>query len=122
MGAPQLGASLNKPGFNLFVTGFAGSRMQKTVESLLKSFRWDRPRPDDWVYANNFEDSRKPVAMRLPPGRATELRSTIEEAIDDLKVALPALFESEDYQARRTATEKKFQSKQSDAKRPHRQA
>ncbi|QHO75588.1 ATP-dependent protease [Bradyrhizobium sp. CCBAU 051011] len=115
LGALQLGTKLNKPGFNLFVTGSAGSRMQKTVESLLKSSRWDRPRPDDWVYVNNFEDSRKPVAIRLPPGRATELRSTMEEVIEDLKVALPALFESDDYQARRTAIEQKFQSKQSDA-------
>jgi predicted ATP-dependent protease len=115
LGALQLGTRLNKPGFNLFVTGAAGSRMQKTVEGLLRSSRWDRPRPDDWVYVNNFEDSHKPIAIRLPPGRATELRSTMEEVIDDLRVALPALFESEDYQARRTAIEQKFQSKQGDA-------
>jgi predicted ATP-dependent protease len=115
LSALQLGTRLNKPGFNLFVTGSAGSRMQEAVENLLKSSQWNRPRPDDWVYVNNFEDSRKPIAIRLPPGRATELRRTMGDIIEDLKVALPALFESEDYQARRTAIEQKFQSKQSDA-------
>jgi predicted ATP-dependent protease len=115
LGALQLGTRIQKPGFNLFVTGSTGSRMQKTVETLLKSAQWDRQPPDDWVYVNNFADSRRPIAIRLPPGRATELRDTMEEVIDDLKVALPALFESEDYQARRTAIDQKFQSKQADA-------
>ena len=115
LGALQLATRLNRPGFNLFVTGSTGSRMQKTVESLLKSSRWDRPRPDDWVYVNNFEDNRKPIAIRLPPGRAIALRDAMEEVIGDLTIALPALFESEDYQARRTAIDQKFQSKQSDA-------
>ncbi|MEZ5822721.1 MAG: AAA family ATPase, partial [Xanthobacteraceae bacterium] len=115
LGALELGTKIRKPGFNLFVTGSAGSRMQKVVETLLKNARWDRPHPDDWVYVNNFADSRKPTAIRLPPGRAAELRTTMDEVIDDLKVALPALFESEDYQARRTAIDQKFQSKQSDA-------
>lgn len=115
LGALELGTKIRTPGFNLFVTGSAGSRMQKVVETLLKNARWDRPHPDDWVYVNNFADSRKPTAIRLPPGRAAELRTTMDEVIDDLKVALPALFESEDYQARRTAIDQKFQSKQSDA-------
>ena len=35
--------------------------------------------------------------------------------IDDLKTALPALFESEDYQTRRGAIDQTFQSKQGDA-------
>lgn len=115
LGALRLGARLSRPGFNLFVTGSVGSRMQKTVDGLLRGSQWDRPRPDDWVYVNNFDDSRKPIAIRLPAGRATELRGAMAEVIDDLKVALPALFESEDYQARRTAIDQKFQSKQGDA-------
>ncbi|MEZ5822938.1 MAG: hypothetical protein R3D82_19240, partial [Xanthobacteraceae bacterium] len=58
LGALELGTKIRTPGFNLFVTGSAGSRMQKVVETLLKNARWDRPHPDDWVYVNNFADSR----------------------------------------------------------------
>jgi hypothetical protein len=39
----------------------------------------------------------------------------MREVIDDLKVALPALFESEDYQARRAAIDQGFQAKQGEA-------
>jgi lon-related putative ATP-dependent protease len=89
--------------------------MQEVVEAMLRGSRWDRPTPSDWVYVNNFEDSRRPIAIELPPGRAVELRDTMQEVIDDLKVALPALFESEDYQARRTAMDQAFQAKQGEA-------
>ena len=115
LGALQFGTQIRKSGFNLFVIGSAGSRMQELVESMLKSSRWDRPAASDWVYVNNFEDSRRPIAIQLPPGRAVELRDVMQEVIEDLKVALPALFESEDYQARRSAIDQAFQAKQGEA-------
>ena len=115
LGTIKFGTQIGKPGFNLFVIGSAGSRMQDVVESILRSSRWDRPAPSDWVYVNNFDDSRRPIAIQLPPGRAVELRDTMQEVIDDLKIALPALFESEDYQARRAALDQTFQEKQSEA-------
>ena len=32
------------------------------------------PVPDDWVYVNNFQDPSEPIALRLPPGKAVELK------------------------------------------------
>jgi len=115
LGALQFGTQIRKSGFNLFVIGSAGSRMQEVVDAMLRSAQWDRPAPSDWVYVNNFDDSRRPIAIQLPPGRAVALRDTMQHVIDDLKVALPALFESEDYQARHTAIDQKFQAKQGEA-------
>ena len=115
LGALQFGTQIRKSGFNLFVIGSAGSRMQDVVDAMLKGSRWDRPRPSDWVYVNNFDDSPRPIAIQLPPGRANALRNTMQEVIDDLKVALPALFESEDYQARRSTIDQTFQAKQGEA-------
>ena len=39
----------------------------------------------------------------------------MHELIDDLKIALPAVFESEDYQTRRSAIDEAFQKKQGEA-------
>ena len=39
----------------------------------------------------------------------------MHELIDDLKIALPAVFQSEDYQTRRSAIDESFQKKQGEA-------
>ena len=71
----------------------------------LKTPRHKRPPPPDWVYVNNFATPHRPVAIALPSGRAPALDNALDRLIDDLKVALPAAFESEDYQKRRAAIE-----------------
>ncbi len=115
LGALKFGTQIQKSGFNLFVIGSPGSRMEQAVESVLKTTAWDRPAPTDWVYVNNFEDPRRPIAIQLPAGRAPEFRDAMQEVTRDLKIALPALFESEDYQARRAAIDQTFQAKQGEA-------
>ncbi len=67
--ALKFGTHIRKPGFNLFVIGTAGNRMQQAVESVLESTRWDRPPSTDWVYVNNFADARRPIAIQIPPSR-----------------------------------------------------
>ncbi len=109
------GTRIDKPGFNLFVIGPRGMRMQRAVEAVLEEAARERQPPPDWVYVYNFNEPHKPVAIELPSGRASELRDAMHELIDDLKTALPAVFESEDYQTRRSAIDQAFQTKQSDA-------
>ena len=74
----------------------------------------ERKRPSDWVYVSNFADPRKPVAIELPGGRADEFRDGMHALINDLKTALPAVFQSEDYQTRRSAIDQTFQLKQAE--------
>lgn len=113
--AIDFGTRINKPGFNLFVIGPHGARMQEAVTSVLQDEARTRPSPSDWVYVNNFEDVEKPIAIELPAGRARKFAAAMRELIDDLKVALPAVFQSEDYQTRRSAIDESFQKKQGEA-------
>lgn len=110
--AIDFGTRMNQPGFNLFVIGADGTRMHGAVQSLLKDRVAKKPELSDWAYVNNFADQRKPVAIRLPAGRAIHFRDAMRELVDDLKTTLPAVFQSEDYQARRGAIDQAFQSKQ----------
>jgi lon-related putative ATP-dependent protease len=110
--AIDLGTRMHQPGFNLFVIGSDAARMHGAVQSLLKSRMPEKSELSDWVYVNNFVDPRKPVAIKMPGGRALPFRDSMRELIDDLKTALPAVFQSEDYQARRGAVDQAFQSKQ----------
>jgi predicted ATP-dependent protease len=113
--AINFGTRIRQPGFNLFVIGRDGARMQSAVAAILKRAKVDRSALSDWVYVNNFAEPRKPIAIELPAGRAPELRDAMHALIDDLKTALPAVFQSEDYQARRAAIDQAFQSKQGEA-------
>lgn len=113
--AIALGTRIAKPGFNLFVIGSPDAHMQGAVKALLRRIEPRRPPPCDWVYVNNFKEANKPAAISLPPGRSLEFRNAMREFIDDLKAALPAVFESEDYQTRRAAIDQRFQAKQASA-------
>ena len=99
----------------MFVIGPSGMRAQSAVEPVLQEAAGERRRPSDWVYVNNFVDPHKPVAIELPAGRAGEFRDGMRALIDDLKTAVPSVFESEDYQTRRGAIDQAFQSKQGEA-------
>ena len=109
------GTRVRKSGFNLFVIGSSEARMQQAVEAVLRQAAQEKPSPPDWVYVNNFSEPHKPIAIELPPGRALEFRDAMHELVGDLKTALPAVFESEDYQTRREAIDQAFQAKQGEA-------
>jgi lon-related putative ATP-dependent protease len=115
LSALEFGTRIRRPGFNLFVIGSNGARMQRAVESVLRSAPPPEAAPIDWVYVNNFADPRKPIAIQLPAGRAVAFRDAMHALIEDLKIALPAVFESEDYQTRRNAIDQAFQTKQGEA-------
>lgn len=113
--AVRFGARIEHVGFNLFVIGSPGSDMDRTVKAMLEAKARDEPVPPDWVYVHNFAAPQKPRAMQLPPGRGPQLRDAIRDLIKDLEVALPAAFESQDYQARRGAIDESFRRKQEEA-------
>ena len=104
-----------KTGFNLFVIGPNGARMQDAVKAVLAEEARAKPSPSDWVYVNNFTDAERPIAIELPAGRARTFHDAMHKLIDDLKTALPAVFQSEDYQTRRGAIDESFQKKQGEA-------
>jgi len=113
--AIRFGTHTDRAGFHLFVIGPAGARMQDAVKSVLAEDARSAPSPSDWIYVNNFVDIEKPIAIALPAGRAGKFHETMHKLIDDLKSALPGVFQSEDYQKRRSAIDEAFQKKQAEA-------
>jgi AAA domain len=113
--ALRFGTRIEKPGFNLFVIGPPGARMSEAVQTMLHKAAEERQSPPDWVYVNNFVDATKPAAIELPAGRAPKFNSAMRSLIEDLKTALPAVFQSEDYQRRRGAIDENFRKQQAEA-------
>lgn len=113
--AIRFGAGIDRAGFNLFAVGRPEARMEEAVRTILQGAADSRTAPPDWVYVNNFSDARRPVAIALPAGAAPQFRDAMHDLIDDLKAALPAAFESEEYQTQRGTIEQTFQKEQNEA-------
>lgn len=113
--AIKFGIGIDKAGYNLFVIGPHGARMQEAVKAVLMSEARARPNPQDWIYVNNFKDKENPIAIDLPAGRARKFADAMHELVEDLQAALPAMFQSEDYQTRRSAIDETFQKRQGES-------
>jgi lon-related putative ATP-dependent protease len=97
--ALEFGIGMRDYGYNLFVLGRSGSQRRRITEDFLRREAAKRSAPFDWCYLNNFADERKPLAVRLPAGRGGELKSDMATLIAELKTAIPAAFESEQYRS-----------------------
>ncbi len=109
--AVRFGIEIQRPGFNVFAHGPAGTGKSTTVRHVLDAVATDRPVPDDWCYVSNFDSSHQPLALRLPPGGGARLRDALGQAVEGLLVALPTLFESDAYAVRRDALADDFQAR-----------
>lgn len=115
LAALRFGTGIADPSFNIFALGTPGTGKKTAVRGFLESIVRDKPAPDDWIYVNNFDTPHKPRALALPHGRASELSDAVVAAIDELRAAIPAMFESEEYQSRRHAIDEKTHGAQEDA-------
>ena len=109
--AINFGTGISQRGFNIFVIGASGARMQQSVKTLLDEAAQSRPLPADWVYVNNFALPHRPVAISLPGRRAPAFQKSIHDLIEELRVSLPAIFESDDYQKRRGTIEQSLRDR-----------
>ncbi|MGI9465315.1 MAG: AAA family ATPase, partial [Aestuariivirgaceae bacterium] len=113
--ALEFGTGLDASGYNIFVLGAPGSGRHNAVRRFLKEKAAGRPAPDDWVYVHNFEEPHRPLALRLATGQARRFAEDLDAMVDGLKTAMPAVFETEDYQDRRKAIEQEFKESQGKA-------
>jgi lon-related putative ATP-dependent protease len=95
--ALQLGSEVTGPGYNTFVLGHPGSGRTTLSREYLERKAANEPIPDDWCYVNNFDDSHKPIALRLSAGKGSEFRKDVQEFIARCEREIPHLFEAEEY-------------------------
>jgi len=106
--AIHFGTEMGADGYNLYVLGQPGTGRHAVVRNIIEQKAAKKPVADDWCYVNNFADPKKPHALRMPAGQGNELRRDIAQLVEEAYTAIPAAFESEDYQTRRQAIEDEF--------------
>ena len=113
--AIRFGIGIRRPGFNIYALGPTGTGKTTVVRQFLDPQAKNEQVPSDWAYINNFVEAHKPRALRLPPGRAIPLREDLDHLIQELKVTIPAAFESEEYRTRKDVIDEEFKGRQEKA-------
>jgi lon-related putative ATP-dependent protease len=106
--AVAFGIDVARAGFNLFVMGPPGTGRHTLVREFLARRVVERPKPSDWAYVNNFREPYRPIAVELPAGRAAALRDDMRQLVEELRIAIPAVFDSDEYRARAGQIETEF--------------
>ena len=93
----RFGINMDKPGYNVFVTGAAGSGRKATVKRMLEEMSKKKAAPEDLCYVSCFKDPESPTLIRLPGGVGSTFKRDVKWLVDTLKREIPQLFESQEY-------------------------
>lgn len=96
--ALDVGLDIKNKGFNVFVAGQWGSGRTTFVYEYAKKMAKNEPIPEDIVYAKNFKDYHKTMAIHLKAGEAKNLIDKVYETISFLRKEIENHFISREYE------------------------
>lgn len=94
--AVSFGIGIPSQGYHMYALGPTGTGKATTIRKFLTQEAARKPVPADWCYVHNFAVSHQPMALQLPPGKGIALREDMERLVEELQVAIPRAFESEE--------------------------
>ncbi len=115
LSALRLGIEISDPGFNVFALGPAGLGKLTAVQEVVGAYAQSQPTPSDWCYVFNFDDPVRPKALKLPAGVGRRLSQDLVQLIEELRTAIPAAFEGEEYRARVEELEQEAKTREASA-------
>jgi len=113
--AIQFGIGIHHAGYNLFALGPPGAGKHAVVRQFLQLQAASEPEPLDWCYVHNFEQPHRPRAISLPTGRGIAFRDDMARLVDDLRTAVRAALETEEYRKRHEQIDEEFQQRRQTA-------
>ncbi len=113
--AVEFGIGIRREGYNIYALGAPGTGKHSVVRRFLERQAREEPTPSDWCYVYNFKVPHQPRALELPAGTGVALRRDMETLVSELRSAIPAAFETDEYRVRRQAIEQRFAQQQEQA-------
>ena len=117
--AIEFGLGVNRPGFNIFVTGLTGTGKTSIIKAFLKKVTGDRrgfvqnaTSPEDWCYVYNFNDADRPQVLKIRRGWGKRLKADMELLVQNLQREAKKMFESDDYAHQRQGMIEQIQKRQ----------
>ncbi|WP_416885661.1 Lon protease family protein [Marinospirillum sp.] len=95
--AISFATSVQRKGYNLFAVGQAGLGKRTMLRRFLEQKASELESPSDWLYLQNFTNTRRPWAVRLPAGQGQAFTEALQAFILEAKQAIPAAFDNEGF-------------------------
>ncbi|MDF1584110.1 MAG: ATP-binding protein [Methyloprofundus sp.] len=108
----EFGVRMDQRGYNIFALAPSGTGKLTTIQQLVYKESSQRSAPPDWCYVNNFSEPAKPKAIEFTPGKGKEFQTDMEQLIDELSVAIPATFDSDEYRAKTEEIDEEYRQRE----------
>jgi lon-related putative ATP-dependent protease len=97
--ALTFGLRMGNPGFNIYVAGINETGLSELARSYVEKVAEDTThhQPYDCCYVHNFRNPDRPSGIELQKGKGPEFKRDMAELLDELKMQIPKVFESEPY-------------------------
>ena len=99
--ALNMGTAIRAKGYNILVTGAAGTGRRTAVMKVLSDYRPARLILRDYAYVYNFSSPLTPRALSLPAGKAKVFKKDVHDFVENVKKLTSMQAESGDYKSKR---------------------
>jgi len=83
--AVRFGMGIRKPGFHIYALGPEETDKERVIRKFLEERAAGEPVPPDICYVNNFDESHRPTALLMPPGKGSELAEDMDRVLEELE-------------------------------------
>lgn len=97
--------------YNAYAIGPAGTGKHTIVRQFLEHQAAREPAGLDWCYVHNFDEPHRPRAIPLPTGTAVMFRTDVARLIEELKTAISAALDTDEYRQRHQQIHGEFEGR-----------
>lgn len=95
--ALSFGLDVANPGYNIFLSGVAGTGKSTLAKEIVLKKAKKEPAPSDWCYVHNFKNPDVPKAIQLPAGMGNTFKKDSAKTVDKAIDQIIRTFESEEF-------------------------
>ena len=110
--ALRLGLEIKHAGYNVYVSGDAGTGKLAAVRQVAAQLQDAEARPPDLCYVYGFKNPERPRLLVLPAGRGEALKKAMQDLIDGLKERIPRVLAGPDCQHRKARCLDQYQRRE----------
>ena len=107
-----LGMSINHPGYNVYVSGDAGTGKLSAVREVAEQLQNPDARPPDLCYVSGFKNPERPRLLELPAGQGATLKEAMQNLVEGLKEDIPKALATTECQRRKARCMGRYQRRE----------